>query len=285
MQIFLGLGIVLFGVFGGFLMEHGKIAALWQPSEMLIILGAALGSTVIANSKEVLLEMKSQLKEIVGKHPSETEVYRELLTLMHHLLDEVRMKGLKALDEHIEAPSQSSVFLCYPLVEENPLVLTFITDNLRLMSMGKISPHELDTLLEQEIDVMQEDMLKPAHALHKTGEACPGFGILAAVMGIIITMQALDGPLAGIGVHVAAALVGTFVGIFACYCLLEPASSAMEELVNRRMAMLECVRAILLAHLRGKMPLLAVDAGRKTMEPNIKPRFVDMEEWVTNRAM
>ncbi len=285
MQILIGIGMVLVCVFGGFMMASGKLIALWQPSEMIIILGAGMGSLVIGNPKEVLLEMKDQLKAIIGKHPDEGEVYRELLTLMHHLLDEVRMKGLKALDEHIEAPSQSSVFLCYPLVEENPLLLTFITDNFRLMSMGKIAPHELDTLLEQEIAVMQEDMLKPAHALHRTGEAFPGFGILAAVMGIIITMQKLDGPLSGIGVHVAAALVGTFVGIFMCYCLLEPASSAMEGLVRRRTAMLECVRAILHAHVRGKSPLLAVDAGRKTMEPNIKPRFVDMEEWVTNRAM
>ncbi|MGL5286560.1 chemotaxis protein MotA [Aeromonas sp. RU39B] len=285
MQIFIGIGLVVVCVFGGFMMASGRLIALWQPSEMIIILGAGFGSMVIGNSKEVLLEMKSQLKAIVSKHPNETEVYRELLTLMYQLLDEVRLKGLKALDEHIEAPSQSSFFLCYPSVEENPLVLTFITDNFRLLSMGKISPHELESLLEHEIAVMQEDMLKPAHALHRTGEAFPGFGILAAVMGIIITMQQLDGPLSGIGVHVGAALVGTFIGIFMCYCLLEPASSAMESLVQRRIAMLECVKAIILAHLRGKMPLLAVDAGRKTMEPNIKPSFVDMEEWVTNPAM
>ncbi len=285
MQIFVGIGVVLVCVFGGFMMASGRLLALWQPSEMLIILGAACGSMVIGNSKEVLLEMKEQLKTLIGKHPDENDVYRELLTLMHHLLDEVQMRGLKALDEHIEAPGQSSVFLSYPLVEENPLLLTFITDNFRLLSMGKIAPHELEGLLEHEIAVMQEDMLKPAHALHRTGEACPGFGILAAVMGIIITMQQLDGPLSGIGIHVAAALVGTFIGIFLCYCLLEPASSALEGLVRRRIAMLECVKAILVSHSQGKVPLLAVDAGRKTMEPNIKPRFIDMEEWVTHRAM
>ena len=121
--------------------------------------------------------------------------------------------------------------------------------------------------------------------MHKTGEACPGFGILAAVMGIIITMQQLDGPLGGIGVHVAAALVGTFIGIFLCYCLLEPASSAMEELVKRRISLLMCIKSILLAQLRGKAPLLAIDAGRKVLEPDVKPSFIQMEEWVSNRAM
>ena len=151
--------------------------------------------------------------------------------------------------------------------------------------MGKVSPHEFDTLLEQEIMAVEEEMLKPAHALHKTGEACPGFGILAAVMGIIITMQQLDGPLGGIGVHVAAALVGTFIGIFLCYCLLEPISSAMEDLVRRRISQLMCVKSILLAQLRGKTPLVAVDAGRKVLDPDVKPSFIEMEEWITSRAM
>ena len=286
----IGIAVVFICVFGGYLMAGGHIAALWQPSEMLIILGAAAGSTMLGNSKEVLIEMKHQLKQVFATkkkvEDGEGDLCRELLTLMHHLLDEVRLKGIKALDEHIEAPSQSSVFLCYPTVaEENPLILTFVTDNFRLISMGKISPHDLDTQLEGEIDMIMEEKLKPAHALHRTGEACPGFGILAAVGGIIITMGHLDGPLASIGLHVAAALVGTFIGIFMCYCLLEPASSAMEELVMKEVNLLQCIRAIMIAHIRGKQPLLAVDAGRKTLEPDMKPSFTIMEEWVTNRAM
>jgi chemotaxis protein MotA len=228
----------------------------WQPAELIIILGAAAGSLIIVNSKEVLHEMWAQIKQVIRPQKTQGELYRELLTLMHHLLDETRLKGMKALDEHIENPQQSSVFLMYPEVSENSLVLGFIIDNLRLMGMGKISPHEFETLLEQEIMAIEEEMLKPAHALHKTGEACPGFGILAAVMGIIITMQQLDGPLGGIGVHVAAALVGTFIGIFLCYCLLEPASSAMEDLVKRRISLLMCIKSILCA-VRGQAPLLA----------------------------
>ena len=286
MQKQIGIGVVLVCVLGGFLMAGGRLIALWQPAELIIILGAAAGSLIIGNTKEVLHEMWHQVKEILvpGRKP-QGDLYRELLTLMHHLLEETRQKGMKALDEHIENPQQSSVFLMYPEVAENPLLLGFITDNLRLMGMGKISPHEFETLLDQEIMVMEEEMLKPAHALHKTGEACPGFGILAAVMGIIITMQQLDGPLGGIGVHVAAALVGTFIGIFLCYCLLEPASSAMEELVKRRISLLMCIKSVLLAQLRGKAPLLAIDAGRKVLEPDVKPSFIQMEEWVSNRAM
>jgi chemotaxis protein MotA len=285
MQKQIGIAVVFICVLGGFLMAGGRLLALWQPAELIIILGAAAGSLIIGNSKEVLHEMWAQIKQVIRPQKAQGELYRELLTLMHHLLDETRLKGMKALDEHIENPQQSSVFLMYPEVSENPLVLGFIIDNLRLMGMGKISPHEFETLLEQEIMAIEEEMLKPAHALHKTGEACPGFGILAAVMGIIITMQQLDGPLGGIGVHVAAALVGTFIGIFLCYCLLEPASSAMEDLVKRRISLLMCIKSILLAQLRGKAPLLAIDAGRKVLEPDVKPSFIQMEEWVSNRAM
>ncbi|MGB6188107.1 MAG: lateral flagellar motor stator protein LafT [Aeromonas molluscorum] len=285
MQKQLGLGIIFVCVLGGFMMAGGRLLALWQPAEMVIIFGAAIGSMFIGNSKEVLHEMLRQIKQVAKPNKAERELYRELLTLMHQLLDETRSKGLKALDEHIENPQQSSVFLMYPQIAEDPQLLGFIIDNLRLLGMGKISPHELETMLEQEIMAIEEEMLKPAHALHKTGEACPGFGILAAVMGIIITMQQLDGPLTAIGVHVAAALVGTFIGIFMCYCLLEPMSSAMEDLVKRRISLLMCVKSILLAQLRGKLPLLAVDSGRKVLEPDVKPSFMELEEWVTNKAM
>ncbi|MCS3456427.1 lateral flagellar motor stator protein LafT [Aeromonas rivuli] len=285
MQKQLGLGIIFVCVLGGFMMAGGRLLALWQPAEMVIIFGAAIGSMFIGNSKEVLHEMWRQIKLVAKPNKAERELYRELLTLMHQLLEETRSKGLKALDEHIENPQQSSVFLMYPQIAEDPQLLGFIIDNLRLLGMGKISPHELETMLEQEIMAIEEEMLKPAHALHKTGEACPGFGILAAVMGIIITMQQLDGPLTAIGVHVAAALVGTFIGIFMCYCLLEPLSSAMEDLVKRRISLLMCVKSILLAQLRGKQPLLAVDSGRKVLEPDVKPSFMELEEWVTNKAM
>lgn len=286
MQKFIGIGVVLVCVLGGFLFAGGNLAALWQPSELIIILGAATGSTILGNPTEVLKALRDQVKGVFAKKKEgEEDLYRELLTLMYHLLDEVRLKGIKALDEHIEAPSQSSVFLCYPSVEENPKLLGFITDNFRLISMGKISPHELDTLLDSEIMAIEEDLLRPSHALHTTGEACPGFGILAAVMGIIITMQHIDGPLTGIGLHVAAALVGTFIGIFLCYCLLEPLASAMQTQVHAKINQLECVKSILISHIRGKMPLIAVDAGRRILEPEVKPSFLDMEEWVTNRAM
>ena len=285
MQKLIGIALVVLCVFGGFALANGRLLALWQPAEFVIIIGAVVGSMALGNTRKVLAEMWRQVKEVLKPQQRDDQVtYQELLTLMNRLLEEVRSKGLKGLDEHIETPLQSSIFLSYPAVLGNPLLLSFITDNFRMLSMGRTNPHELETLLEQEIMALEDDMLKASRSLHHTAEACPGFGILAAVMGIIITMQHIDGPLTGIGVHVAAALVGTFIGIFLCYCLFGPMASAMEQLVNRRISMLECVKSILVAHVRGKMPLLAVDAGRKVIEQDLKPSFIEMENWITDKA-
>ncbi|GAA3702682.1 flagellar motor stator protein MotA [Oceanisphaera sediminis] len=281
MQKLLGIAVILICVFGGFIMANGKLAALWQPAEIIIIMGAGLGALILGNSTAVLKGIWHQLKAICRGQKDDAELYRQLLPLMHQLLQETRLKGLKALDGHVESPQTSPLFSRYPLVTQNPELLGFIIDNLRMLGMGKLSAHELEALLELEVEALEESMIKPSQALAKTADAMPGFGILAAVMGIIITMQHLDGPLTYIGVHVAAALVGTFLGIFVCYCLFSPASHAMEQWVSRRITALECVRAILVSHISGKSPLLAVDAGRKLIEQDIKPSFIDMESWMT----
>lgn len=280
MQIFIGLTVVFLGVFGGFVMASGKLAAFWQPAEFAIILGAGIGSMVVGNSRIVLADCLSQLKGLMGGKKDEAAQTRELLMLLHHLLDSIRQHGLLVLDEHIEEPWESPWFQKYPRVLQDPILVNFIADNLRMLAMGKASAHEVEALLEQEIMSIEDDLLKPSKAIHRTGEAMPGFGILAAVGGIIITMQYLDGPLANIGLHVAAALVGTFIGIFLCYCVFEPAASALHEKVHRRISQLEAVKSMLVANLEGKSPLLAVDAGRRVLELDIKPGFATMERWL-----
>ena len=287
MQRLLGLLAVLVCVVGGFVAAGGNPAILWQPSEFIIIIGAAAGSMAIGNSKAVLHETWIQVKTVMmpTKDDNESLVYQELFTLMHLLLDDIRTKGMKSLDEHIEEPQNSTLFMMYPSVSEKKILLDFIVDNIRCLGMGKMTPHELDTMLEGEIYAIEEEMLKPSHALHKTGEACPGFGILAAVLGIVITMQGLDGPLTAIGAHVAAALIGTFIGIFLCYCLLEPLASAMADAVAKNVELLNCIKIIFVAQVRGKAPLLAIDAGRRILDPASKPSFTQMENWIINRSM
>ncbi|MBY5920036.1 flagellar motor stator protein MotA [Ferrimonas balearica] len=278
---FFGLLTVIASVFGGFLLAKGQLAALWQPAEVLIVMGAAIGSYIISNPMPVLRDTLSQLKGIVSYEKEDPELYPQLFGLMNTLMGQIRSNGLKVLDEHIEKPFESSIFLTYPAVLRQPMLLSFLIDNLRLQSMGKLTSHEFQHLMDEEIHRLQEDRMRPSHAMHRTGEALPGFGILAAVMGIIITMGAIDGPLTMIGVHVAAALVGTFMGVFACYCLFEPAASAMAHLIDRKIAQLHCVKAIMVAQVAGKQPLLALDAGRRLIQEENRPTFLQLERYLS----
>lgn len=282
MQKLLGALIIIGCVLGGFVIAGGSMSVLWQPSELLIVVGAALGSMIIGNPKEVLLEMWVQVKGVFSFRRRGEAFQRELLMLLYELLETVDMGGLKALDAHIEEPDQSDLFTKYPLILQEKNLMAFIADNFRLMAMGKISAHELEGFLEQELDAMHEALLLPSRSLHKVGEAMPGFGILAAIMGIIITMDSIGGSVAEIGTHVAAALVGTFLGIFFCYCMMEPLSNAMAQRIRTEMSALECVRTTLVAHVAGKPTLLAVDAGRKLIEQDVKPAFQLLERWVTS---
>ncbi|MDD1781869.1 flagellar motor stator protein MotA [Enterovibrio sp. ZSDZ35] len=283
MQKLLGALIILGGVFGGYVMAGGKLGAIWQPAEFIIIIGAALGSLIIGNPSHVLKEMRAQFVRVLRRPQNEREYYMELMALLQSLLETIRNGGFKSLDSHIENPTESSIFHRYPLVAKDYRLVAFITDNLRLMAMGQMSPHELEGLLEQEIDAIETDLLLPAKSLQRTAEALPGFGILAAVGGIIITMSAIDGSIAMIGYHVAAALVGTFLGIFGCYCCLDPASNAMAQRVKREMSAYECVRATLVAYVAKKPTLLAIDAGRKHIQLDIKPTFNQMEQWLAEQ--
>lgn len=280
MQKLLGAIIIVGCVLGGYSMAHGELAMLWQPAEIIIILGAGLGSLVVGNPKEVLLEMCHQIKGVFVYKRRGEEFQRQLLMLMYELLEMVDVGGLKALDAHIEDPDQSDLFTRYPLILQEPNLMAFIADNFRLMAMGKISAHELEGFLEQELEAMEHALLQPSRSLHKIGESMPGFGILAAIMGIVITMGNINGSVAEIGAHVAAALVGTFLGIFVCYCVMEPLSNAMGQRVKTELSALECVRTTLVAHVAGKPTLLAVDAGRKLIEQDVKPAFRQLETWV-----
>ncbi|WP_031303377.1 flagellar motor stator protein MotA [Pseudomonas sp. EGD-AK9] len=280
MQKLLGALIIVACVLGGYVMAHGELAMLWQPAEVVIIVGAGLGALVVGNPKEVLVEMCQQIKGVFVYKRRGEEFQRQLLMLLYELLEMVDVGGLKVLDAHIEEPEQSELFAKYPLICQEKNLMAFIADNFRLMAMGKISAHELEGFLEQELEAMEHILLQPARSLHKIGEAMPGFGILAAIMGIIITMGNIGGSVAEIGAHVAAALVGTFLGIFMCYCVMEPLSNAMSQRIKTELSALECVRTTLVAHVAGKPTLLAVDAGRKLIEQDVKPAFKQLETWV-----
>jgi chemotaxis protein MotA len=281
MQPLIGILIVLVCVFGGFMFHGGDFSVIWQPVELVIIVGAGLGAIVIGNPKHVLSEMMLQLKKVMGPRKPGEEFQRQLLLLMYELL-QTAAGGLKALDAHVEAPHDSVLFKRYPLILEEPKLLHFIVDNFRLMAMGKINAHELEGVLEQELEAIHEEMSQPSKSLAKIAEAMPGFGILAAVLGIVMTMNVVaEGAGTGeIAVRVAAAMVGTFIGIFFSYGVLDPISNMMKQLVHEELAALESVKVVLVTHVSGKPPLLAIDAGRRLVQLNIKPSFATLENWI-----
>ncbi len=259
----------------------GTFEVIWEPVELMIIAGAGLGAIVLGNPRHVLNEMMIQLRKVVLRKRQSSEFQRQLLLLMYELL-RTAGGGLKALDAHVEAPHDSPLFQRYPLVLDEPKLLAFIVDNFRLMAMGKISGHELEGVLEQELEAIHEELNQPSRSLHKIAEAMPGFGILAAVLGIVMAMNSVGDGIgaADIASKVAAAMIGTFIGIFFCYGVLDPISNMMKQIVKQEMSNMECVKVVIVTHVSGKPALLAIDAGRRLVQLNIKPSFAQLESWI-----
>lgn len=280
MQLIIGFVIVFGSIVYGYTHASGRMLALWQPAEFVIILGAGFGAMVISNPTYVLKNILTRLKMMLGKGYGES-FFKATLELMYELLEVIRKDGIKKLDDHIENPQNSDIFNKYPEVAKSNVLVSFITDNLRMMAMGKMSSHDLEAVLELELHALEEDLLRPSKALGKVGEAMPGFGIVAAVLGIVVTMQSIGGALALIGVKVAAALVGTFFGILMCYGVFEPIAASIANQVKKEMMALNMISAILVTQAQGKPTLLALDAGRKVLHSEYKPSFIMMEKWVS----
>lgn len=281
MQSLLGVATILLCVFGGFMLHGGDMHVIWQPVELVIIIGAGTGTIILGNPRHVLSEMWLQVKEVAFRRRDGEEFQRQLLLLMYELL-QTAAGGLKALDAHVEAPHESDLFKRYPLILHEPKLLHFIVDNFRLMAMGKINAHELEGVLDQEIESIHEEMLQPARSLGKVGDAMPGFGILAAVLGIVMAMNsvAAGADTGEVAMAVAAAMVGTFIGIFMCYGVLDPISNRMRQLVDDERMALDSVKVVLVTHVAGKPPLLALDAGRRLVQLSSKPSFARLESWI-----
>ncbi|MEM8511211.1 chemotaxis protein MotA [Massilia sp. MP_M2] len=281
MQQLLGIAIVLGAVFGGFTLMGGTFTSIFHPIELLIIGGAALGALVLGNPKHVLAELGHQLKKVAARKKHDSEFQRQLLLLMYELL-QTAAGGLKALDAHVEAPAESPLFQRYPAILDETKLLAFIVDNFRLMAMGKINAHELEGVLEQELEAIHEELTQPAKSLQKIAEAMPGFGILAAVLGIVMAMYSVSGGADSgeIAEKIGAAMVGTFIGIFACYGVLEPLANLMKQTVNSDASTMETVKVVLCTHVAGKPALLAIDAGRRLIQLNTKPSFAQLEQWI-----
>ncbi|MDE0856767.1 MAG: flagellar motor stator protein MotA [Nevskia sp.] len=277
MLLIVGSIVVLASVMGGFLLSHGHILALWQPYELLIIGGSAFGSFLTSNPPKVVKEALRGLISILGGPQYKRGDYLDILSLMHEILAKARKQGLMSIENDIEDPGSSPLFSAFPRIVKDHHLLEFITDCLRLMVTGNMNPHELEPLLEAELETHHHESLAPAHALTKLADSLPGFGIVAAVLGIVTTMASIGGEVALVGEHVAGALVGTFLGILLAYGFVGPIASAMEQRANEDGKAMECVKMALLASLRGYNPTVAIEFARKSLSSNVRPNFADLE--------
>ena len=280
MLIIAGFIVVILSVVGGYIASHGKLAALWQPFELVIIGGAALGAFLAGTP---IKTVKQTLGAVVGvlKGPRyKAKDYLDALSLLYELLNRARKEGFMALESHIDNPKESALFANYPTIRDDHHLMDFITDCLRLMVGSNIEPHELEPLLEMELEKHHHEELAPAHALTKVADGLPGFGIVAAVLGIVITMGSIGGDIAEVGAHVAAALVGTFLGILLAYGFVAPLAAAVEARAEQDSRIYESVKTALLASLRGYPPKIALEFARKTVPSDMRPGFNDFEQHI-----
>lgn len=283
MLVLVGTLVVLVSVVGGYLLSHGQLLALWQPYELLIIGGGAAGSFLTANPTKIV---KATFRDIAGllKGPKyRRQDYLDLLSLLYDVFSLMRKNGLLSLESHIEEPASSSVFSAYPRLLAEHHLIEFITDCLRLIVGGSMNPHELEQLLEVELEVHHQEAEAPAMALMKSADALPGFGIVAAVLGIVTTMSQLDGDTSRIGMHIAGALVGTFLGILLAYGFVSPLATLLEQKADETTKELQCVKVTLLASKQGYAPTIAVEFGRKVLFSTERPSFLELESHVKQK--
>ncbi len=281
----IGSIIVLASVAIGFLMAGGNLLLLWHPSEIVVIIGAALGAFITSHPLKVV---KASFNNAIGlfKPPAYTrDAYIDLLKLVFDLLVKARKEGLLAIESDIENPAKSELFSRYPSIVADHHMLEFITDCLRLMVGGNLDPNELESLLDYELETHHKETLEPAHAVQKVSDALPGFGIVAAVLGIINTMSAIEGSSnAEIGMKVGAALTGTFLGILVAYGFVGPIAAAMEGRAHEEGKAFEVVKMALVASVRGYPPQVAVEFARKLLFADVRPTFADLEAHLKGKA-
>jgi chemotaxis protein MotA len=278
MFLIIGSIVVLLSVCGGFMIGGGSLLLLWHPTEVLIICGAAFGAFIISNPPKVVKASLAGVMALVKPPKYARADYVDLFKLLYDILVKARKEGMLAIESHIDDPHASTLFSKYPRILADHHMTEFMTDCLRLMIGGNLDPHELESLLETELETHHHEASEPAHAMQKVADALPGFGIVAAVLGIVDTMASIEGAdTATIGHHVAAALVGTFLGILVAYGFVGPISAAMEQRANEDCKAFELVKMAFVASVRGYAPPVAIEFARKLLFAGVRPNFADLE--------
>jgi chemotaxis protein MotA len=278
--VILGYLVVLASVFGGFAWAGGHMAALFQPKELLMIGGGAVGAFCVGNNGKAVKATLKALPSVLKSSRYTRELYMELMSLLFDVLSKVRKEGLMSIEGDIEAPEESPLFSKYPSVLADHHVVEFMTDYLRLMVSGNMDAFQIENLMDNEIETHHHEGSVPAHCIAKAGDGLPAFGIVAAVMGVVHTMESVGIPPSELGLLIAHALVGTFLGILLAYGFVGPLATLLEQKLEEQTKMLQCVKVTLLASLNGYAPALAVEFGRKVLYSTERPSFAELEEHI-----
>src|ERR1700733_14004815 len=273
----IGIVVVFGAVLAGYLMEKGPLAVLIQPAELIIILGAAIGTVLIANPLHILTKIGGGIGGVFGSSAFTKQRYLETLKMMYELFNRARRDGMMSLESDSDAPQQSAIFSKYPAFLKDHHVLAFVCDSIRMASSGNIEPFDADQMIEMDMEVHHHEATQPVAALSTMADSLPGLGIVAAVLGVVITMGALGGPPEEIGHKVAAALVGTFLGILLCYGLIGPISQNMNKAAEDEHAYYQVLRVMIVAFMKGTAPSMAVEIGRRAIPGHVRPSFQDAE--------
>ncbi len=277
MLALIGILIVFGCVAAGYLMEHGNLRVLIQPAELLIIGGAAIGTVLVANPLHIIKKIAGGIGGVFGSSKFGKDTYISTLKMMYELLNKARKDGLMALEGDVEEPEKSPVFSKNPAFLKNHHVCNFVCDSLRMAITG-VDAFDLDQMLDLDLEVHHQDASVPTAALTTMADSLPGLGIVAAVLGVVITMGALGGPPEEIGHKVAAALVGTFLGILLCYGLVGPIAANMTRAAEEEHAFLYVLRVLMVSFLKGTAPIMAVEVARRAVPGHVRPSFKELEQ-------
>jgi chemotaxis protein MotA len=278
MFIIIGIVVVFGSIVAGFLMEHGNLKVLMQPAELIIIGGAAAGTLLIANPLHVVKKIAGGVLGSLKDSQFSKGFYLDTLKMCYEILNKARKDGLLAIESDIEEPDKSEVFTKYPQFLKNHHIRDFVCDTLRMAVTGGIDPFDLDQMMDLDMEVSHQVEAAPIAALSTVADALPGLGIVAAVLGVVITMGALGGPPEEIGKKVASALVGTFLGILLCYGLVGPLAANMAKRAEEEHAYVYVVRVVLISFIKGAAPIQALEFGRRAIPGYLRPDFNDMEK-------
>ena len=279
----IGILVVFGAVVGGYLMEKGKLLVLLQPAELVIIGGAAMGTILIANPPHILKKIVQGLIGAFTGSKFGSKRYLDSLKMLYELFNQARREGLIALETHIEDPAKSKIFTSCPAISKDHEVCLFVCDTLRTASAGVVDAFDIDQMMELDMDIHHHEAAQPVNALTTVADSLPGLGIVAAVLGVVLTMGALGGPPEEIGHKVAAALVGTFLGILLCYGLLGPLAGNMSKAADEEKCYYHVLRVCMTSFIKGMPPIIAVEMGRRAVPGHVRPSFQELEKLCRNK--